>query len=172
MGQRTSSNSVFARILASAVWGFFCVLILVPPILASRNFHIAAAGIYLCFSRICHQAPGRVFTLSGYLLAVCHRCSGIYLGFFLGSFLRNPWMHRSLGSRRNWILAAAALLALDALAPSCGLWTNTPGTRFCTGLLFGIVASSLLVQGIAEFLTEAPWRQFAHGISHQRGGLS
>jgi uncharacterized membrane protein len=118
-----------------------------------------AAGIYFFFSCICHQMPERVFTIFDFPLAVCHRCCGIYLGFFLGAIFKNNRLHRSPGSRRKWILAAVCPLALDALAPHCGLWTNTAWTRLATGLMFGMVTSSLLVQGIAEFRTEAPWRR-------------
>lgn len=172
MNQATSSNGVSIRLLVAGAWGVLCALILAPPILASHNFDGAAAGIYFCFSCICHQAPERVFRILDFPLAVCHRCSGIYLGFFLGALLKNNGLHRSPGTRRNWILAAACPLVFDALAPYWGLWTNTSWTRFATGLAFGILASSLLVQGIAEFISEAPWRRFAPGAPRLQGGLS
>jgi uncharacterized membrane protein len=172
MSTQPRSIAVSVQRLMAWACGVLCLLIMAPPILASNGFNVAAAGIYLCFSCICHQLPGRVFTLLGFPLAVCHRCCGIYLGFFLGSFIRNPWMHRSPAARRKWILAALAPLAFDALAPYCGLWTNTCGTRFLTGLVFGIIASSLLMQGLAEFIIEAPWRRLLFGESRLRGGLS
>ena len=172
MNQATSSNPLSVRILVAGAWGVLCALILAPPILASHHFDGVAAGIYFCFSSICHQEPERVFRILDLPLAVCHRCSGIYLGFFLGALFRNSWLHRSPGARRNWILAAACPLVFDALAPYWGLWTNTSWTRFATGLVFGLLTSSLLVRGIAEFITEAPWRLFASGASRLQGGLS
>jgi uncharacterized membrane protein len=172
MNRETVSDPDSVRNLVAGAWGALCVLILAPPFLASHRADVAAAGIYFFFSCICHQSPERVFTIFDFPLAVCHRCCGIYLGFFLGALFRNSRLHRSAGARRKWILAAVCPLAFDALAPYCGLWTNTSWTRFATGLAFGIVASSLLVQGIAEFMAEAPWRRFAPGESPLRGGLS
>jgi len=101
----------------------------------------------------------------GMPLAVCHRCCGIYLGLFLGSLMKNRWMHHSPVTRRGWVLAATIPLALDALLPYTGLWANTILSRFITGLWFGIPTASLLVRGIEEFLNEAPWQRFALGGS-------
>ena len=112
--------------------------------------------------------PERSFALLGVSLAVCHRCCGIYLGLFLGSLMKDPWMHRSPLTRRRWVLAATVPLALDALLPYAGLWANTDLSRFITGLWFGIPTASLLVRGFEEFLNEAPWQRFALGDSSFR----
>ena len=172
MNRRMGMNPETVRSLVAGAWGVLCAFIFAPPFLASHHAEAAAAGIYFCFSCICHQSPDRVFTIFDFPLAVCHRCCGIYLGFFLGAFFRNNWLHRSPAVRRIWILAAACPLAFDALAPFCGLWTNTSWTRFGTGLVFGIAASSLLVQGIAEFVAEAPWRWLVPRESRMQGGFS
>jgi len=163
MNRDTTSNFVLARALTAGAWGTLCAFILAPPVLAAAGWDAAATVVYFFFSPVCHQAPERSFELLGIPLAVCHRCSGIYLGLFLGSMLRNPWIHRSPAARRRWILAAAVPLVLDALLPCCGLWVNTAASRFATGLCFGIPVASLVVRGIAEFLTEAPWRRFSLG---------
>ncbi len=172
MDQGMDANPETGRSLMAGIWGVLCALIVAPPFLASHHAETVAAAIYFLFSCICHQSPERVYTIFDFPLAVCHRCCGIYLGFFLGACFRNRWLHRSPAVRRAWILAAVFLLMLDALAPFCGLWTNTSRTRWATGLLFGITASSLLVRGMAEFLAEAPWRRFTANESRLRGGLS
>ena len=170
MHQKIGFHSGAARIAVTGVWGILCVMIFAAPVLSMNGFPIAATAIYVFFSRICHQSPMRVFTIRGYPLAVCHRCSGIYLGFFLGSFIRIPRMYRSPRTRRYWVLAAIVPVVSDTLAPFCGIWTNTCGSRFLTGLFFGIVTSSLLAQGIEEFFAEIPWRRFLPGGSNLRGG--
>lgn len=172
MNQPEGSHSASASAILAVAWGLLSVLVWLPPALATFGFNFSASSIYFCFSLICHQAPERVFMVFGYPLAVCHRCCGIYWGFFLGSFLRNPRMHQSPRTRRNWVLAAALPMAFDALAPFAGFWTNTWWTRLLTGLLFGIVISSLLRQGIAEFIAETPWRRLAARESRLQGGIS
>jgi len=156
----------------AGVWGILSAMTLAPPILAALGYSLAAGGIYFFFSCLCQQSPDRTFTIFDFPLAVCHRCCGIYWGFFLGSFLGNSWIHRSPGARRNWTIAAVSVLAFDALAPYFGLWTNTWHTRFLTGMTFGIVASSLLLQGIREFIAETPWRRLAPRESRLQGGIS
>jgi uncharacterized membrane protein len=156
----------------AAIWGILSATIWIPPILAMLGLKAEASGIRFLFSLICHQSPERMFHAFGYPFAVCHRCCGIYWGFFLGSFLRTQWIHQSTRTRRTWVLIAVFPLVFDALAPLTGVWTNTWGSRLLTGLMFGILISSLLRQGIAEFITEAPWRRLADRDSRLQGGIS
>ncbi len=173
MSNEKGFKPVSARALVAGVGGALSLLILAPPILASLGFDSVSIGLYLLFSGICHQAPDRVFIVADWPFAVCHRCTGIYWGFFLGAFLRIPQVFRSPTLRRTWILAALFPLAFDALAPYCGgIWANTAWTRFSTGLLFGVGASSLLRQGLAEFIVEAPWRTLVSAQSRLQRGIS
>jgi uncharacterized membrane protein len=135
-------------------------MIIAAPIMAAHSFHFLPAAVYLFFSTICHQIPGRSFLISGHPVAVCHRCSGIYFGLFAGSLITIHSLHRSPQRRRNWLIAAIIPLFIDALLPYAGLWESTPATRFITGSLFGVVSSQILARGAAEFLHEFSWRQF------------
>jgi uncharacterized membrane protein len=107
--------------------------------------------LYLFFAPVCHQDPARSFSLLGHALTVCHRCTGIYVGLFLGSLIGcdNRLPASPLG-RRVWVLCAMAPLFLDVAIPCFGVWTNDPVSRFTTGLIFGAMISSLLMTGVAE----------------------
>jgi len=152
------SSSVSARVLLSGTWGIVCALILAAPIFLSHSWRSASDLVYLSFSSLCHQIPERSFSIFGHSLPVCHRCSGIYLGLFLGSLISNHFVHRSPDVRRFFIFLACVPMLLDILLPYAGLWVSTGLSRFFTGWLFGSLISSLLVRGVAEFLNEAPWR--------------
>jgi uncharacterized membrane protein len=58
---------------------------------------------------ICHQRPDRSFFLHGHQLAVCARCTGLYVGaalavpFAIGLAVPLP------GSRARWLLSLAAI---------------------------------------------------------------
>jgi uncharacterized membrane protein len=158
------------RCLAAA-WGVLCILIIAAPILALLSFPIPSAIIYFSFSGVCHQIPERSFWVSGQALAVCHRCSGIYLGLFLGSLIKFRIIHRSPRRRRNILIVAIVALMLDALLPHAGLWSNTTSSRFLTGLLFGIIGSSILLRGAAEFLREHSRRRLPSSLCISKGGL-
>ena len=160
-----------ARGILVAGWGLICLGMIAPPLLASHACQTTASVLYFLFSRICHQIPARSFHLLGYSLAVCHRCLGIYVGLFLGCFADFPMMHRSTRHRRIWVLGAIVPLALDALAPIAGLWTNNAASRFSTGMLFGTLISSLVVRGFAEFVREAPWRRHVVPAPQLKGDI-
>lgn len=170
MALSTRSASTSARILVAGTWGLLCATILAAPILALCSCHKTAAFLYFSFSSICHQIPGRSFSLLGHPLPVCHRCSGIYLGLLLGSLIESRFVHRSRQEHRVWILAACAPMFLDFVLSYSGLWAGTAQTRFFTGLWFGCLISTLLVPGVAEFLTDTPWRCLGAGYSPFKKG--
>jgi uncharacterized membrane protein len=166
------SSSCLTRVLLGSVWGMTCMLILAAPLLELHGRPTAAAFIYLFFSFICHQIPERSFLISGYAFAVCHRCSGIYLGMFLGTFLGNRTIRNCIKARRVLLPCAIVPISLDALASFAGFWTGFALIRFSTGLLFGALISPLFVCAFTEFLNEAPWRKFIMQIPQFKGDLS
>ncbi len=129
--------------------------------------------LYAFFAPVCHQDPARSFSWCGHPWAVCHRCSGIYLGLFCASLI--PFELNILldvpARRRLWALLATGALVLDSFAPLAGFWRNTAGSRFVTGLLFGTMLSSLLVPGIAEIMNGLRHGRRV-GRAHVSGGLS
>jgi len=159
------SPSRLLRLLAALFWSILFLPILGAPILASRAHFGPASWIYLVFSNVCHQMPDRSFFIAGFPLAICQRCTGIYLGFILGSLFRNPFLYRSTGIRRLWILASTLPLIIDALLPFAGIGTESAESRFLTGLLFGTMLSSLLLHGIMELSSGSRLRL------HFRGGI-
>lgn len=171
MNSSDPSVSTSARLLLAGVWGSLCALIVAAPLAAAHFRHYAAAALYLFFAPVCHQIPERSFSLYGFPLAVCHRCAGIYLGLFLGSFFEYHSLHSSPRIRKVWILAASMPLLLGVLLSSTGLWTGSALSRFSTGLLFGIMLSSILVRAVAELLLKL--RADGHlRDSHLKGGIS
>jgi uncharacterized membrane protein len=164
------TSSAVARFLLAGMWGILCAMILAAPILASQNCDKAASVFYLSFSSFCHQIQERSFSISGHSLAVCHRCFGIYLGFFIGSLIHADLFYRSLRSRRICILAAGIPMMFDVFLSYTGIWSGTGISRFLTGLLFGSLISPLLVRGLSELLYER--RMIGVLASHLKKGFS
>jgi uncharacterized membrane protein len=164
-----------ARALLILLWGSLCCLIFAAPLLVSHTKYPAlAAVLYLFFAPVCHQNPERSFFIWGYALAVCQRCTGIYLGLFLSSIL--PFESRRLLAsplgRRTWVLGAMVPLLLDIALPYFGVWTNSSVSRFTTGLIFGAMLSSLLVPAVEELLGRALSRPPRLQASYIKGGTS
>ena len=149
---RSGLSRVFARLLLPLCCGGLFLAAPSAPLAVARGHPLFAALLYLTFSPICHQLPERSFSYLGYPWAVCHRCSGIYLGLFVMSLVL-PFI-RSAGRcaiiNPAWVILASLPIALDATLPFLGLWTNTPLTRFSTGLLFGTMVATLLYAGVME----------------------
>jgi len=169
---KTGKRKLFSiRHLLAFLLGCLCILIFAAPFLLSHACIRSASVIYFSYSFFCHQIPARTFFLFGHPLAVCHRCTGIYIGLFLGSIFTHASFHRSHPARRFWILSAALLMALDALLPYIGLWESTSLSRFSTGVFLGYLISLLLAHGIVEFLDEGPRKRLSPVDYHLKGEI-
>ena len=109
------------------------LLLIVSPSFLAEKYPLPAGAVYYFFSQVCHQIPERSFHWAGSPMAVCHRCLGIYLGFWLGVLGWPSLGHlgRRLLERPRLLLVPAALLLLNTLMP------NSPFDRVITGLLAG-----------------------------------
>lgn len=110
--------------------------------------------IRIFFSPTCHQLPERSFVLNGQTLAVCHRCTGLYFGFWLG-VLGFPWMPRFryfLATRPRWVLLFWVPLIINVLV------ANSPVDRFGTGVLAGFPISVLAWVALEQLGTRADFR--------------
>lgn len=120
---------IWALLLLACV--FALALVMAAPWTAHHESPLAG-WLYLVFFPVCHQIGERSFHFFGHALAVCHRCSGLYVGFTLGLALLPalPWLQRRLFAEPRWLLAFAAPMAADVF-----LWQNTWWSRTASGLL-------------------------------------
>jgi len=105
-------------------------LVVLAPFAAAREEWWAQL-VYSFFRPLCHQLPDRSFHWLGHPLAVCHRCTGLYVGFLAGLLLAGSAARfRSFLAARPRIITLFALpLVVDVFLP------NSPLSRFSTGLL-------------------------------------
>ena len=127
-------------------------LVLLAPIELANNHSAIAIAIYRAFSKVCHQQPERSFFIAGYPLAVCARCTGLYVGFTF-TLILYPLivsLNRTFTPPRKWLILAAMPLAIDFSLNFFGIWTNTHSSRLLTGLLLGSVAVFYVVPGLMD----------------------
>ena len=130
------------------------LLALLPPFLPAEMQGVVRG----CFASVCHQMPSRSPHIGGVPIAICDRCSGIYLGVVLGVAVtrwgRSLWT--VLGRQGRYLLLGSLVpLGVDWVAPVVGLWQNGPISRALTGLLFGIVAASYVTDRVLRRTTRA-----------------
>jgi uncharacterized membrane protein len=132
----TTRRTYFLLLGVSLIW---CSSILAFPFLLRSGHPTWASGIYLFFSKICHQNAARSFCLDGIPLPVCVRCTAIYLAF-LAAVLVSPLLQGKLGDkgRSFWLLLPGmALVAIDVGLEAAGLRSSTVFSRILTGGLLG-----------------------------------
>jgi uncharacterized membrane protein len=153
------------RTSAAILWSCVCAAFLAAPLLEANGHKWAAALLYALFSPVCHQNPARSFAFFGHSWAVCHRCTGIYFGLLLGSLVPFEWnsILQSPRLRRLWVICGVAPLLMDVMLQYSGIGTNTPVSRFLTGLLFGAMLSSLVLPALAELSEDARRRHHRMG---------
>jgi uncharacterized membrane protein len=102
-----------------------------------------AAAVYTIGAFICHQRPERSFHWDGAQLAVCARCTGIYLGAcaaLLVALVPPDRYARHISDARfvrGLLIAAALPTALTVGVEWVGWWFPSSGVRAAAGIPLG-----------------------------------
>jgi uncharacterized membrane protein len=156
----SESEARAGRVRAWAWWAasltlatlFLCLIATAPW--ARAHGHETLAGVaYLSFGAVCHQMPERSFYLFGFPLAVCARCTGLYVGGAAGVLLYPAvrGLRRRDVPARGWLLAAGVPTSFDFALGLFGIWANTHLSRFLTASLLGVVAAFYIVPAVLDF---------------------
>jgi len=132
--------------------GFLLVTLFAATPLLWPGSGVAIAS-HIVLSGLCHQMDWRSFSLDGHVMAVCHRCTGIYLGLGLGGLLA---FARRVDPRspKAWLAGAAPTLIQLALAvpwPFFDAWW----LRLITGAMTGAAGGLLMASGLYGRADEA-----------------
>ncbi len=142
---------IYALTLAGAVLGR--TTICRAPLLKSQ-LPLVSDLLYAVYSPLCHQNPSRCFVLFGYPLAVCTRCLGIYVGFFLGTCLYplfRDFRTQSL-PRKEMLVALSLPIVIDATGNLMLLWITHEWIRFLTGAIWGSILPFFLIPGLIDMV--------------------
>lgn len=140
------------------------------PYLMAIGMERPAKIIYMLYRLTCHQLPDRSFFAFGYQVALCARCSSLYLSFWSVGLLYGLWRSTPLSRRYHLsplgiklLFLLALPLILDGTIQLLGLWESNNILRTITGALagggFGLFAYPLLDRG---------FRQVEVGLNHRR----
>jgi uncharacterized membrane protein len=103
------------------------------------------------YATVCHQQFHKLIEFNGHHSLVCSRCSGIYIGGFLSSFilLFIPTLKIRNG---KFILLAALPMLTDVLLYSFGFYSYSKIIALITGVLFGSVGIVYIYYGLQILL--------------------
>jgi uncharacterized membrane protein len=140
--QRSVARSPAYFTIAAGVF-LWCAAIVTVPLAGAAGIHSVDGG-YAFFSHVCHQFDSRTLHIAGYPMAVCARCSAIYLGFFIGVLL-SPTLSRRLRLAPGWSWAIAVVpMLFDVGADTLGIHPSDFLTRLSSGGFFGVIAALIL----------------------------
>ena len=127
-------------------------MIVLAPLLRARGSLVLSQVFYQFFRAACHQMPERSFHVAGYPLAVCARCTGLYVGALAGvaAYPLARRLTRTDAPDRVWLVLAAVPTAVDFALGFFHVWENTHWSRFSTALLLGAASAFYVVPGLVD----------------------
>ncbi len=120
-------------------------VVFAAPYAEAHGFWVAPF-INRFYHSVCHQMPERSFFCWGHQLAVCHRCLGLYLGFWSGIVILPSLKRLSslLLSHPKALLLFFLPMGVDLLLP------NVPASRFLTGFLAAFPVALFVLLAIEQ----------------------
>lgn len=98
------------------------------------------------FSTSCHQKRERSFFVKGYQFPVCARCTGLYIGYFLGIF------NLILSINIYYLFSLTIPFVLDTtLQYGFNIMSNN-FRRIISGILFGFFLTAILIDILIFFI--------------------
>jgi uncharacterized membrane protein len=132
-------------------------IVVAPLAVASPHATISRAAVlvYGAGGLVCHQRPERSFHIHGRQLAVCARCTGLYLSALAGGFfaLALGAVTMSPSRARLWLAVAALPTLLTVGLELAGLVYPSNTTRMLSALPLGAVTAWLVIGVIGGRLT-------------------
>ena len=142
-----------AVLLTALMAGIFVFGAFVIPWLEARGA-TGASAFRMFYAPLCHQIDSRALHVEAREIAVCARCTGLYLGGLAGLLLAAGFVvGRGKGPRPVWFAVAIAPTLVDALLPRIGLAGLPNVPRLLLALPVGLMAGVFLSIGIYDLFT-------------------
>jgi uncharacterized membrane protein len=136
------------KIVAAFVSAVPVVILGAASICSWAIAHGASPKWRLLFRAMCHGIERRCLLMFGVPMPICARCTGIYIGLFVGiaAFVLYPVVEERL--LRIVMYAAAVPMAIDGITQGLRLRESTNPVRLTTGFaaafMFGLWALSAI----------------------------
>lgn len=154
MKQRNKILLIYSSTLIGII--LWLGVVFMAPYLKSQSSDLNKF-FYDIFSPICHQIQSRSFFLFGYPLAVCTRCFGIYVGFFVGTglfpFLKG-FSNLNLPKTKIFIFMSLPI-AFDFIGNLLHFWVTPNWLRFITGFLWGKILPFYFIIGLTDLILKS-----------------
>lgn len=113
----------------------------------SESAAVISPFLKLCYSHVCHQLDSKTFSINGYKLFVCARCTGIYFGAFFASFL-SLFIKLKNEHNINYLVYFSLPLIFDVIFTTFNLYSYSKLLAMSTGILFGSIIFIYILETI------------------------
>ncbi|MHB2149718.1 DUF2085 domain-containing protein [Calditrichota bacterium LG25] len=123
---------------------------LAPLLVGSSHalFQWIGTGIYFLLDPACHQQPERSFFIKGLPMALCVRCTFIYLGMAAGLVM--IMVKKRLFLPEAVYVSFLIFLILEIGTEAIGIYSNFKTLRSISGLVSGILLIIFLITIVPE----------------------
>jgi len=102
------------------------------------------------YSGVCHQLEYKSISVFGYYFHVCARCSGIYIGAFIGSIISLFYLKQKHLKIKYFYIAAFPII-IDVLFQSLNISEYIKLSAFLTGIIFGFTVFIFFISAIENY---------------------
>ena len=134
------------------VWVLGILLELILP-----HFEFLSAlypNLKLMYSHVCHQQIEKTIYFSDHGFLVCSRCSGIYVGSLISSFIM-IFISSLRIQKISYLIIGLIPMLVDVILYSIGVYSYSKGIAFFSGFLFGMIGIIYIYNGL-QILLEKP----------------
>ncbi|MCD4848524.1 MAG: DUF2085 domain-containing protein [Candidatus Aegiribacteria sp.] len=145
MIRKNGDYPIWALLIALAFLAIWITGML-PPVLERLSSESTAGSIRCVYKLLCHGIPDRCPQLFGRPAAVCVRCTGIYISFFIGCAIIFPILRNKLVLKTTLLTSIffSGAMATQWIMEFKGSISVSPFLQIVTGFLWGLGLSQLL----------------------------
>lgn len=110
------------------------------------------------YSLVCHQQHEKLFKIFGVETLVCSRCTGIYLGMLITSFV-SIFLPIKKEHKIKLLLFFSLPMFADVFLTSLGIYEYNHNLALATGLFFGSAGFLYFYSAVKNLLTETQTRE-------------
>ncbi len=131
------TRSLTFRLILFISLSCWCMGFLIGSIFPNSVYSIISLPFLKIIYRIvCHQIIEKSFFYNGHYFMVCARCTGIYTGALIISFISLFALHK-LSENIKMLSIAAIPMIIDVISTSTGIYSYHKVFALLTGIFFG-----------------------------------
>lgn len=133
------NKKVILKILLLLLFLTWCIGFTYPALFKSSETAVYLYPIFnAIYGNICHQNIEKTIYFNGNHFLICSRCSGIYVGILITSFLF-IFIQKKIKLKNGYLYLSVVPILLDIIFYSLGVYPYSKSIAFITGWLLGSV---------------------------------